>query len=102
MPRFSFPPESTVPSRTLAFVFRMALSKSEIALSKREISAVSVVHCFGFDPPNLRCVRGRPRFNPARTSCQTTWETRMSWKTPKIVELPVGMEINMYACAARK
>ena len=26
----------------------------------------------------------------------------MSWKTPKIVEVPVGMEINMYACAARK
>jgi len=26
----------------------------------------------------------------------------MTWKTPKIVELPVGMEINMYACAARK
>jgi coenzyme PQQ precursor peptide PqqA len=25
----------------------------------------------------------------------------MSWRTPKIVELPVGMEINMYACAAR-
>jgi coenzyme PQQ precursor peptide PqqA len=33
---------------------------------------------------------------------QTTWETRMTWKTPKIVEVPVGMEINMYACAARK
>jgi coenzyme PQQ precursor peptide PqqA len=31
-----------------------------------------------------------------------TWETRMAWKTPKIVEVPVGMEINMYACAARK
>jgi coenzyme PQQ precursor peptide PqqA len=29
-------------------------------------------------------------------------ETGMSWKTPKIVEVPVGMEINMYACAARK
>jgi coenzyme PQQ precursor peptide PqqA len=29
-------------------------------------------------------------------------ETVMSWKTPKIVEVPVGMEINMYACAARK
>jgi coenzyme PQQ precursor peptide PqqA len=29
-------------------------------------------------------------------------ETAMSWKTPKIVEVPVGMEINMYACAARK
>jgi len=26
----------------------------------------------------------------------------MAWKTPKIVELQVGMEINMYACAARK
>jgi coenzyme PQQ precursor peptide PqqA len=25
----------------------------------------------------------------------------MSWKAPKILELPVGMEINMYACAAR-
>ncbi|AUC95604.1 pyrroloquinoline quinone precursor peptide PqqA [Bradyrhizobium sp. SK17] len=26
----------------------------------------------------------------------------MAWKTPKIVEVPVGMEINMYACAAGK
>jgi len=26
----------------------------------------------------------------------------MTWKVPKIVEVPVGMEINMYACAARK
>jgi len=26
----------------------------------------------------------------------------MTWKTPKIVEVPVGMEINMYACAERK
>jgi len=26
----------------------------------------------------------------------------MAWKTPKIVEVPCGMEINMYACAARK
>jgi coenzyme PQQ precursor peptide PqqA len=29
-------------------------------------------------------------------------ETVMAWKTPKILEVPVGMEINMYACAARK
>jgi len=29
-------------------------------------------------------------------------ETKMSWKAPKIVEVQVGMEINMYACAARK
>jgi coenzyme PQQ precursor peptide PqqA len=28
--------------------------------------------------------------------------SQMAWKTPKIVEVPVGMEINMYACAARK
>ncbi|NVN85462.1 MAG: pyrroloquinoline quinone precursor peptide PqqA [Rhodopseudomonas sp.] len=26
----------------------------------------------------------------------------MAWNTPKIVELAVGMEINMYACAVRK
>ncbi|HWL75198.1 MAG TPA: pyrroloquinoline quinone precursor peptide PqqA [Burkholderiaceae bacterium] len=26
----------------------------------------------------------------------------MAWKTPKIVEVPVGIEINMYACAAHK
>ncbi|NOJ41093.1 pyrroloquinoline quinone precursor peptide PqqA [Bradyrhizobium sp. WSM 1791] len=24
----------------------------------------------------------------------------MKWNAPKIVELPVGMEINMYACAS--
>ncbi|MCK1515704.1 pyrroloquinoline quinone precursor peptide PqqA [Bradyrhizobium sp. 190] len=26
----------------------------------------------------------------------------MAWKAPKIVEVSVGMEINMYMCAARK
>ncbi|QDW42143.1 pyrroloquinoline quinone precursor peptide PqqA [Bradyrhizobium sp. KBS0727] len=26
----------------------------------------------------------------------------MAWKTPKIVEVSVGMEINMYMCATRK
>jgi coenzyme PQQ precursor peptide PqqA len=29
-------------------------------------------------------------------------ERHMAWKAPKIVEVAVGMEINMYACAARK
>jgi coenzyme PQQ precursor peptide PqqA len=38
----------------------------------------------------------------AWSSRQTSWEDGMTWKTPKIVEVPVGMEINMYACAARK
>jgi coenzyme PQQ precursor peptide PqqA len=31
-----------------------------------------------------------------------TWSSLMAWKTPKIVEVQVGMEINMYACATRK
>jgi coenzyme PQQ precursor peptide PqqA len=31
-----------------------------------------------------------------------SWEMEMAWKKPQIVEVPVGMEINMYACAARK
>jgi coenzyme PQQ precursor peptide PqqA len=28
--------------------------------------------------------------------------TSMSWTAPRIVEVPVGMEINMYACASRQ
>jgi coenzyme PQQ precursor peptide PqqA len=27
---------------------------------------------------------------------------KMAWKAPKIVEMQVGMEINMYACAAHR
>jgi len=27
------------------------------------------------------------------------WEKAMSWKTPKIVEVALGAEINSYACA---
>ena len=42
----------------------------------------------------FRCARLTRHFYP--------WEARMTWKAPKIVEVPVGMEINMYACAARK
>jgi len=29
-------------------------------------------------------------------------EREMTWKTPKIIELAVGLEINMYACAVRR
>jgi coenzyme PQQ precursor peptide PqqA len=43
-----------------------------------------------------------PTLASAWTSRQLFWETPMKWNTPKIVEVPVGMEINMYACAARK
>jgi coenzyme PQQ precursor peptide PqqA len=31
-----------------------------------------------------------------------TRRAKMAWKTPRIVEVSVGMEINIYACAARK
>jgi len=27
------------------------------------------------------------------------WEKSMSWKTPRVIEIAVGMEINCYACA---
>jgi coenzyme PQQ precursor peptide PqqA len=29
-------------------------------------------------------------------------ESQMAWKAPKVVEVSVGMEINMYMCATRK
>jgi coenzyme PQQ precursor peptide PqqA len=32
----------------------------------------------------------------------TRKEENMTWNAPKIVEVAVGMEINMYACASRK
>jgi coenzyme PQQ precursor peptide PqqA len=30
---------------------------------------------------------------------QRNKETHMSWKTPRVIEVAVGMEINCYACA---
>jgi coenzyme PQQ precursor peptide PqqA len=29
-------------------------------------------------------------------------EVEMAWKTPKIVEIAIGAEINSYACAEKK
>jgi coenzyme PQQ precursor peptide PqqA len=37
-----------------------------------------------------------------RKSSGSNKESQMAWKAPKIVEVPVGMEINMYMCATRK
>jgi coenzyme PQQ precursor peptide PqqA len=81
-----------------------ALSKSEVALPKREVSGVG---CVGMpstsDVPRLRYVRGQPSFDAGTNVVPALLgRTLMSWKTPKIVEVPVGMEINMYACAARQ
>jgi coenzyme PQQ precursor peptide PqqA len=33
------------------------------------------------------------------SSSLVTKETHMSWKTPRVIEIAVGMEINCYACA---
>ena len=38
----------------------------------------------------------------ASKSRLTQGGTEMTWKTPKIAEIAVGLEINMYACAVRK
>jgi coenzyme PQQ precursor peptide PqqA len=51
---------------------------------------------------SLRYVRGGPIFISIAAQPASIREDKMAWKTPKIVEVSVGMEINMYACAARK
>lgn len=38
----------------------------------------------------------------ADTSEFAKMESQMAWKAPKIVEVPCGMEINMYVSATRK
>ena len=43
---------------------------------------------------NLTPGRIRPDF--------AKWRAKMAWKAPKIVEVPCGMEINMYVSATRK
>jgi coenzyme PQQ precursor peptide PqqA len=67
----------------------------------------------------LRCKRGSgdhdvkislAKFSPRATlwgdqstePAEQQRSAKMAWKAPKIIEVPVGMEINMYACAARK
>jgi len=37
-----------------------------------------------------------------RARCQWKTEDTMAWKTPKIVEIALGAEINSYACADLK
>jgi coenzyme PQQ precursor peptide PqqA len=60
-------------------------------------------------PPELTGKRFRWRtllsavlYRAGRNSSGSKKESQMAWKAPKIIEVPVGMEINMYACAARK
>jgi coenzyme PQQ precursor peptide PqqA len=49
-----------------------------------------------------RTFRSAVPYLPRAESVRFQKESQMAWKAPKIVEVPVGMEINMYACAARK
>jgi coenzyme PQQ precursor peptide PqqA len=35
----------------------------------------------------------------SRVLASTNKETHMTWKTPRVIEVAVGMEINCYACA---
>ena len=51
---------------------------------------------------SLAILRFRITLSVGRSSSGLTRRAIMAWKTPKIIEVPVGMEINMYACAARK
>jgi coenzyme PQQ precursor peptide PqqA len=39
---------------------------------------------------------------PSLNLRQTTKEIAMKWKTPVIIEIAVGLEINAYACAEVK
>jgi coenzyme PQQ precursor peptide PqqA len=47
-----------------------------------------------FDPQYL--------ISRGRSSSVIKRRSQMAWKAPKIVEVSVGMEINMYMCATRK
>jgi coenzyme PQQ precursor peptide PqqA len=58
----------------------------------------------GFQAKDLTGELFDPQYlNPeGRSSSGNKREAPMAWKAPKIVEVSVGMEINMYMCATRK
>jgi coenzyme PQQ precursor peptide PqqA len=37
--------------------------------------------------------------SPRQVFASSTKETLMTWTTPRVIEIAVGMEINCYACA---
>jgi coenzyme PQQ precursor peptide PqqA len=54
---------------------------------------------------SMREIRGTSRSSRSflpQSKRPSSRRAGMAWKAPKIVEVSVGMEINMYACAARK
>jgi coenzyme PQQ precursor peptide PqqA len=50
----------------------------------------------------MRSLRKTQRWETHVSIPQIEEEENMTWNAPKIVEVAVGMEINMYACASRK
>jgi coenzyme PQQ precursor peptide PqqA len=64
---------------------------------------LAVVHAGGARNVRLRYLRATlPLSWYGNLPSPSRRRAEMAWKTPRIVEVPVGMEINMYACAARK
>ena len=61
-------------------------------------------HSSGFKTKDFTGELFDPKYlNPGgRSFVRYQRENQMAWKAPKIVEVPVGMEINMYMCATRK
>ena len=49
--------------------------------------------------PNLSLLSCGVRARPCTLHLVENKETHMSWKTPRVIEVAVGMEINCYACA---
>ena len=79
------------------------LSQREVALPESELSAVSLATLAQLHAVRpLRAFPAGPTLTVGVNVTPPEWRQPMTWKTPKIVEVPVGMEINMYACAARK
>ncbi|MGY4630194.1 coenzyme PQQ precursor peptide PqqA [Bradyrhizobium sp. USDA 4486] len=63
--------------------------------SRRNMRALGKISLANFCA-RITLIHGRTRPNFAK------WRAKMAWKAPKIVEVPCGMEINMYVSATRK
>lgn len=77
-------------TRTVSFLTRRQLAEN--------VRSLCLPQCQNW--PNCRCknrVLQMSSLKPNRVE-----ENLMSWKTPKIVEIALGAEINCYACADLK
>ena len=60
-----------------------------------------MARCEEFFPKrfSLALRASRTPVRASRVFASTNKETHMTWKTPRVIEVAVGMEINCYACA---